>query len=64
MSLEQMLKNDEVSNPGFYNLWRTDDDDGPLRVKVVKKDGKLYAGEDNINPITSYDEECRWELVR
>jgi len=60
-----MLKNNEITKPGFYYLTRTDDD-GSIGVRVTEKDGEFYCvdenGECDINPISSYGRECRWQF--
>lgn len=53
-----MLKNNEITKPGFYFLTTTDDD-GSIGVRVTEKNGQFYCEGDNVNPISSYDPECR-----
>ena len=56
-----MLKNNEITKPGFYYLTRTDDDYYQRSVRVTEKDGEFYC-EDDDNPISSYDPHCRWQF--
>jgi len=56
-----MLKNNEITKPGFYYLTRVDDD-GSIGVRVTEKDGEFYCEDDDVKPISSYDPECRWQF--
>jgi hypothetical protein len=57
-----MLKNNEITKSGFYYLTRTDESVFSKNVRVTEKDGEFYCEDDNVNPISSYDPECRWQF--
>jgi len=57
------LKNNELVKPGAYILTRTDDDDNAgVLTRVYEKFGEFYCEGDDVNPISSYDSQCRWQF--
>ena len=56
-----MLKNNEITKSGFYYLTRTDSH-GSIGIRVTEKDGEFYCEDDDVNPISSYEPQCRWQF--